>query len=50
MYCIVENLEDYVYVFKYNVVLYLGIESGSLRLEAGLEYEYEPYRLIQMCV
>ena len=50
MYCIVENLENYVYVLKYDAVLYLGIRSGSLRLGAGSEYEYEPCKLIQMCV
>ena len=50
MYCIVENLENYVYVLKYDAVLYLGIRSDRLRLGAGSEYEYEPRILIQMCV
>ena len=34
-----------VYVLKYDALLYLGIQSGSLRLGAGSEYEYEPCRL-----
>ena len=50
MYCIVENSEDYVYVVKYDAVLYMGVRSDNLRLGGGSEYEYEPCRLIQMCV
>ena len=50
MYCIIESLENYVYILKHDAVLYLGIRSGSRKLGAGSEYEYEPCRLIQMCV
>ena len=35
MYCIVENLEDHVYVLKYDAVLYMGVRSDSLRLGGG---------------
>ena len=45
MCCIVENLENYVYILKYDAVLYLGIRSVSLKWGAGSEYEYEPCRL-----
>ena len=50
MYDSVENLKDHIYVFEHDARLYLGVRSDSLRLGASSEYEYEPCRLIQMCV
>ena len=46
MYYIVKILEDHIYVFEHDTILYLGVRSDSLRLGAGSEYECESCRLL----